>query len=166
MLLDDLKLKTLIGSISPQDHPTVSLWDYLKEELTAADFETTQELKRERVANFLSVPIAFEKVYSVYSLERKDRAVKTPTWQDRPGELNCHLSCRANRCLCLDILCAWIHSCTRLPSYRQDLCWPWLPFSATSFPGHGFQRPKSGRKSCSVRRRGGVRFVGWIFKLL
>ena len=41
---------------------TVSLWDYLKEELTAADFETTQELKRERVANFLSVPIAFEKV--------------------------------------------------------------------------------------------------------
>ncbi|KAG0216879.1 hypothetical protein BGX33_011909 [Mortierella sp. NVP41] len=59
---DDLRLKTLIGSISPQDHPTVSLWDYLKEELTAADFETTQELKRERVANFLSVPIAFEKM--------------------------------------------------------------------------------------------------------
>ncbi|KAI8346050.1 eukaryotic membrane protein family-domain-containing protein, partial [Mortierella sp. GBAus27b] len=41
---------------------TVSFWDYLKEELTAADFETTQELKRERVANFLSVPIAFEKM--------------------------------------------------------------------------------------------------------
>ncbi|OAQ26302.1 DUF747-domain-containing protein, partial [Linnemannia elongata AG-77] len=41
---------------------TVSLWDYLKEELTAADFESTQELKRERVANFLSVPIAFEKM--------------------------------------------------------------------------------------------------------
>lgn len=61
-LIDDLKLRTLIGSISPPDHPTVSLWDYLKEELTAADFESTQELKRERVANFLSVPIAFEKV--------------------------------------------------------------------------------------------------------
>ncbi|KAF9904768.1 hypothetical protein EC991_002338 [Linnemannia zychae] len=59
---DDLKLRTLIGSISPPDHPTVSLWDYLKEELTAADFESTQELKRERVANFLSVPIAFEKM--------------------------------------------------------------------------------------------------------
>ncbi|KAG0072667.1 hypothetical protein BGZ89_004253 [Linnemannia elongata] len=61
-LIDDLKLRTLIGSISPPDHPTVSLWDYLKEELTAADFESTQELKRERVANFLSVPIAFEKM--------------------------------------------------------------------------------------------------------
>lgn len=63
-LIDDLRLRTLIGSISPADHPTVSLWDYLKEELTAADFESTQELKRERVANFLSVPIAFEKVCS------------------------------------------------------------------------------------------------------
>jgi hypothetical protein len=63
-LIDDLKLRTLLGSISPPDHPTVSLWDYLKEELTAADFESTQELKRERVANFLSVPIAFEKVCS------------------------------------------------------------------------------------------------------
>ncbi|KAF9153357.1 hypothetical protein BG015_003593 [Linnemannia schmuckeri] len=61
-LIDGLKLRTLIGSISPPDHPTVSLWDYLKEELTAADFESTQELKRERVANFLSVPIAFEKM--------------------------------------------------------------------------------------------------------
>ncbi|KAF9109449.1 hypothetical protein BGX27_007595 [Mortierella sp. AM989] len=59
---DDLKLKNLLGSISPSNNPSVSLWDYLKEELTAADFETTQELKRERVANFLSVPIAFEKM--------------------------------------------------------------------------------------------------------
>ncbi|KAG0363944.1 hypothetical protein BGZ54_007933 [Gamsiella multidivaricata] len=62
VMLDDLKLKNLLGSISPSNYPTVSLWDYLKEELTAADFETTQELKRERVANFLSVPIAFEKM--------------------------------------------------------------------------------------------------------
>ncbi|KAG0296272.1 hypothetical protein BGZ98_001031 [Dissophora globulifera] len=60
-LLDDIKVKDLLGSISPSNTTTVSLWDYLKEELTAADFETTQELKRERVANFLSVPIAFEK---------------------------------------------------------------------------------------------------------
>ncbi|KAF8984852.1 hypothetical protein BGZ46_006794 [Entomortierella lignicola] len=59
---DDLKLKDLLGSISPSNNPSVSLWDYLKEELTAADFETTQELKRERVANFLNVPIAFEKM--------------------------------------------------------------------------------------------------------
>ena len=61
-LIDDLKLRNLLGSISPSPNPAVSLWDYLKEELTAADFESTQELKRERVANFLSVPIAFEKV--------------------------------------------------------------------------------------------------------
>ncbi|KAF9290142.1 hypothetical protein BGZ68_007845 [Mortierella alpina] len=59
---DDLKLRNLLGSISPSPNPAVSLWDYLKEELTAADFESTQELKRERVANFLSVPIAFEKM--------------------------------------------------------------------------------------------------------
>ncbi|KAG0311358.1 hypothetical protein BGZ99_010228 [Dissophora globulifera] len=61
-MLDDIKVKDLLGSISPSNTTTVSLWDYLKEELTAADFETTQELKRERVANFLSVPIAFEKM--------------------------------------------------------------------------------------------------------
>ncbi|KAG0258229.1 hypothetical protein BG011_003420 [Mortierella polycephala] len=61
-LLDDIKLKNLLGSISPSNHAAFTLWDYLKEELTAADFETTQELKRERVANFLSVPIAFEKM--------------------------------------------------------------------------------------------------------
>ncbi|CAO3574695.1 unnamed protein product [Mortierella alpina] len=61
-LIDDLKLRNLLGSISPSPNPAVSLWDYLKEELTAADFESTQELKRERVANFLSVPIAFEKM--------------------------------------------------------------------------------------------------------
>ncbi|KAF9160021.1 hypothetical protein DFQ26_005970 [Actinomortierella ambigua] len=48
------------------DHTTypiaVSLWDYLKEEMTASDFESTQELKRERIANFFTVPIAFEKM--------------------------------------------------------------------------------------------------------
>ncbi|KAF9427736.1 hypothetical protein BGZ94_004269 [Podila epigama] len=60
VLMDDLRLKSMLESISPDN--AVSLWDYLKEELTAADFETTQELKRERVANFLSVPIAFEKM--------------------------------------------------------------------------------------------------------
>ncbi|KAG0288749.1 hypothetical protein BGZ98_004149, partial [Dissophora globulifera] len=60
-MLDDIKVKDLLGSISPSNTTTVSLWDYLKEELTAADFETEQELKRERVANFLSAPIAFEK---------------------------------------------------------------------------------------------------------
>ncbi|KAG0097916.1 hypothetical protein BGZ93_001661 [Podila epicladia] len=59
---DDIRLKEMLESITSESS-TVSLWDYLKEELTAADFETTQELKRERVANFLSVPIAFEKIF-------------------------------------------------------------------------------------------------------
>lgn len=61
LIIDDIRLKAMLESITSESS-TVSLWDYLKEELTAADFETTQELKRERVANFLSVPIAFEKV--------------------------------------------------------------------------------------------------------
>jgi hypothetical protein len=39
-----------------------SLWDYLREELLATDFDSHQELKWERVSNFLNVPIAIEKV--------------------------------------------------------------------------------------------------------
>ncbi|CAJ0650021.1 4893_t:CDS:2 [Entrophospora sp. SA101] len=40
----------------------LTLWDYLKDELTASDFDTLQELKRERVTNFLAIPFAIEKV--------------------------------------------------------------------------------------------------------
>jgi hypothetical protein len=39
-----------------------SLWDYLREELLATDFDSHQELKWERVSNFLSMPVAMEKV--------------------------------------------------------------------------------------------------------
>nr|CAG8540814.1 4120_t:CDS:2 [Entrophospora candida] len=39
----------------------LTLWDYLKDELTASDFDTLQELKRERVTNFLAIPFAIEK---------------------------------------------------------------------------------------------------------
>jgi hypothetical protein len=39
-----------------------SLWDYLREELLATDFDSHQELKWERVSNFLSMPLAMEKV--------------------------------------------------------------------------------------------------------
>ncbi|KAG0323171.1 hypothetical protein BGZ99_002903 [Dissophora globulifera] len=60
-LLDDIKLMDLLGSISPLSTATDSLRNYLKEELTVADLETTQELKRECVVNFLSVAFAFEK---------------------------------------------------------------------------------------------------------
>lgn len=42
--------------------PPFSLWDYLREELLATDFDSHQELKWERVSNFLSIPLAIEKV--------------------------------------------------------------------------------------------------------
>lgn len=42
--------------------PLFSLWDYLREELLATDFDSHQELKWERVSNFLSIPVAIEKV--------------------------------------------------------------------------------------------------------
>ncbi|KAI0743765.1 eukaryotic membrane protein family-domain-containing protein [Daedaleopsis nitida] len=40
-----------------------SIWDYLREELLATDFDSHQELKWERVSNFLSMPIALEKIF-------------------------------------------------------------------------------------------------------
>ncbi|KAK4519180.1 uncharacterized protein ATC70_009412 [Mucor velutinosus] len=40
----------------------ISFLDYLKDELTVADFDSAQELKRERVTNFLGVPGAIEKL--------------------------------------------------------------------------------------------------------
>lgn len=40
----------------------ISFLDYLKDELTVADFDSAQELKRERVTNFLGVPAAIEKL--------------------------------------------------------------------------------------------------------
>ncbi|KAF6763229.1 DUF747 family protein [Ephemerocybe angulata] len=39
-----------------------SLWDYLREELLATDFDSHQEQKWERVSNFLSMPWAMEKI--------------------------------------------------------------------------------------------------------
>jgi len=39
-----------------------SLWDYLREELLATDFDSHQELKWERVRNFLNMPLAMEKI--------------------------------------------------------------------------------------------------------
>lgn len=45
--------------------PPFSLWDYLREELLATDFDSHQELKWDRVSNFLSMPLAMEKVISI-----------------------------------------------------------------------------------------------------
>ncbi|KAG8858017.1 hypothetical protein FRB96_005508 [Tulasnella sp. 330] len=44
--------------------PPFSLWEYLREELLATDFDSHQELKWERVSNFLSIPIGVEKILS------------------------------------------------------------------------------------------------------
>jgi hypothetical protein len=55
----------LVPEFSPSPstyEPPFSLWDYLREELLATDFDSHQELKWERVSNFLSIPLAMEKV--------------------------------------------------------------------------------------------------------
>ncbi|KAF8514240.1 eukaryotic membrane protein family-domain-containing protein [Hysterangium stoloniferum] len=44
--------------------PPFSIWDYLREELLATDFDSHQELKWERVSNFLQIPLAVEKIIS------------------------------------------------------------------------------------------------------
>ncbi|KAG8936290.1 hypothetical protein FRC02_003227 [Tulasnella sp. 418] len=41
-----------------------SLWEYLREELLATDFDSHQELKWERVSNFFNIPVGVEKVLS------------------------------------------------------------------------------------------------------
>jgi hypothetical protein len=51
--------------------PPFSLWDYLREELLVTDFDSHQELKWDRVSNFLSIPIAIEKVSAFKTLRLK-----------------------------------------------------------------------------------------------
>jgi len=52
---------TLEETQPPAEIP-FSLWDYLREEILATDFDSHQEIKWERVSNFLQVPFAIEKV--------------------------------------------------------------------------------------------------------
>ncbi|KAG8971761.1 hypothetical protein FRC05_010828 [Tulasnella sp. 425] len=47
-----------------REAPPFSLWEYLREELLAADFDSHQELKWERVSNFLHIPLGIEKILS------------------------------------------------------------------------------------------------------
>ncbi|KAG5341035.1 hypothetical protein C0989_012031 [Termitomyces sp. Mn162] len=61
--------ETLKGELTAaevvEQKPTItpfSLWDYLQEELLATDFDSHQEMKWERVSNFLSIPLAMEKI--------------------------------------------------------------------------------------------------------
>ena len=63
-LLPPLERESPSGSQSHQ--PLFSLWDYLREELLATDFDSHQELKWERVSNFFSIPLATEKVCTTY----------------------------------------------------------------------------------------------------
>lgn len=49
-----------------------SLWEYLKEEVLATDFDSTQEMKWERVTNFIAVPWWIEKVSPGYREARHD----------------------------------------------------------------------------------------------
>lgn len=49
-------------SFPEPEQDSFSLWDYLREELLATDFDSHQELKWERVSNFLGVPLALERV--------------------------------------------------------------------------------------------------------
>jgi len=62
-------LSPLVSQFNTPEQPKVhaqtvpfSLWDYLREELLATDFDSHQEQKWERVSNFLSMPWAMEKV--------------------------------------------------------------------------------------------------------
>jgi hypothetical protein len=51
----------IISNRTP-DVRQISFLDYLKDELTVADFDSVQDLKRERITNFLAIPAAIEKV--------------------------------------------------------------------------------------------------------
>lgn len=53
---------TSFPSVETYYDPPFSIWDYLREELLATDFDSHQELKWERVSNFLNMPLALEKV--------------------------------------------------------------------------------------------------------
>ena len=60
-------LNTTTFPTTPTKPPTsyqqpFSIWDYLQEELLATDFDSHQEMKWERVSNFLNIPYAIEKV--------------------------------------------------------------------------------------------------------
>ena len=78
--------------------PPFSLWDYLREELLATDFDSHQELKWERVSNFLSIPLAMEKASVLRHVCR----------------LSTHKRLRFSD---LDLSYALIHFSTRSPSY-------------------------------------------------
>ncbi|RUP51665.1 eukaryotic membrane protein family-domain-containing protein [Jimgerdemannia flammicorona] len=58
----NIKPVTPLMAAQHTEIPTFTIWDYLRDELMASDFDAQQELKRERVTNFLGVPAAIEKL--------------------------------------------------------------------------------------------------------
>lgn len=106
----------------------ISFLDYLKDELTVADFDSAQELKRERVTNFLGVPGAIEKVQSTEHDTHQDQVSWCQSsWWDSGS------------------LCVWIPFCIPLPFFRFDSVWhstiSWSTCTRTS-------------KRCSSREKG------------
>ena len=70
--LPPVRVPTFPTSESQGYEPPFSLWDYLTfEELLATDFDSHQELKWERVSNFLSIPLAMEKASPISSITSK-----------------------------------------------------------------------------------------------
>lgn len=51
-----------VTPVQQDSKPPFSLWDYLQEEVLATDFDSTQEMKWERVTNFMAIPFWMEKV--------------------------------------------------------------------------------------------------------
>ncbi|KAF7321257.1 hypothetical protein MKEN_00645400 [Mycena kentingensis (nom. inval.)] len=61
--LTPLSATSPMSSLLHQSHSMpFSIWDYLREELLATDFDSHQELKWDRVSNFLRIPLAIEKI--------------------------------------------------------------------------------------------------------
>jgi len=74
------RVPTSVYSDSGAHHhqPPFSLWDYLREELLSTDFDSHQELKWERVSNFLAIPLAMEKVgFEFYDLSSSEILILT-----------------------------------------------------------------------------------------
>lgn len=59
---ESIKQKDINSAQNTSPVPFFTLWDYFKDELTASEFDTLQELKRERVTNFLGIPWSIEKL--------------------------------------------------------------------------------------------------------
>lgn len=54
---------TVAATTTTFTNMSFSFWDYLRDEITVSDFDSTQEIKRERITNFFGVPGAIEKVW-------------------------------------------------------------------------------------------------------